>query len=566
MIKLKKPNLLKYFPYSEIRDMQKIVLEKLENNWDKYKYFILDLPTGAGKSAIAKAICGAFNTAFLVTATKQLQDQYIRDFPNGDVVSIKGKANYKCIYGDKLNCEMGPCMVNKDLLRECKFNKSCPYFNQRDEALASNTVLTSYQYFLRAMDCAGFWKPRDVLILDECHLLEQQVTQWASTFLSPIELHTKYNIFDGVDPQIFMVYSVAPETSGFKANEKWLRVIWELITAKRKELYEDIANTINASGKPMPNDPNWLSEDELDELSSTNKEYYELDKYFRRLDVFFKLSDSEKANWIIEPQDSGLIMQPVNIDNLFKYYMDQWGKEKIIFMSATILDTAGFCNELKLPKDKTAIIKMDPIFEPEKSPIIYYPTGNMSYQYLDSTIPNIIENVKKILAMHPNEKGIIHTGNYKIAKAICEGIDNPRLIMKDEDGNNEKLLKKHSKSSEATVLVSPSLTTGADLKDDLSRFQIFVKMPFGSLADKRVQKKMEISNTWYVSEMFRSFVQACGRSTRSEEDWSITYVLDTSFYKWIYQYRSWFSKQFLKRIIWKKDEFDRNNFKEKVEN
>jgi len=541
-----------------MRDTQQEVLEKLKANWNKYRYFVLELPTGFGKSAIAKTICSSYDNAFLVTATKQLQDQYIKDFPDGDVVSIKGKANYSCIYGKGLSCECGPCMVNKDLLKECRFNRSCPYYTQRDDALSANTCLTSYQYFLRAMDCAGFWKSRDVLIFDECHLLEQQVTQWASTFLSPAELHGKYNIFEDVDPQIFMAYSVAPEESGFKANEKWLRVIWELIMQKRKELYEDIASTLNVSGKLMPNDPNWLSEDELDELASTHKEYYELDKYYRRLDVFFKLSDSEKDNWLIEPQDNGIMMQPVNIDNLFQYYMNQWGKEKVIFMSATILDVAGFCNELKLPKDQTAIIRMDPVFEPLKSPIIYYPTGNMNYQSIDSTMSKIIENVKTILAMHPNEKGIIHTGNYKIAKAICENIDNPRLIMKDNDGNNEKLLKRHSRSSEATVVVSPSLTTGADLKDDLSRFQIIVKLPWPSLQDKRVQKKIEISDNWYVGEMFRAFVQACGRSTRSEEDWSTTYVLDNAFYNWIYKYKHWFSKKFLQRIVWKKDEYIKN--------
>jgi len=84
---------------------------------------------------------------------------------------------------------------------------------------------------------------------------------------------------------------------------------------------------------------------------------------------------------------------------------------------------------------------------------------------------------------------------------------------------------------------------------------IIVKLPWPSLQDKRVQKKIEINNDWYTAEMFRSFVQACGRSTRSEDDWSVTYVLDTSFYSWIYKYKHWFSKKFLQRIIWKKYEY-----------
>ena len=39
---------IKNFPYKEIRDGQKEVLEKLKNNWDKYRYFILKLPTSFG--------------------------------------------------------------------------------------------------------------------------------------------------------------------------------------------------------------------------------------------------------------------------------------------------------------------------------------------------------------------------------------------------------------------------------------------------------------------------------------------------------------------------------------
>jgi Rad3-related DNA helicase len=298
--------------------------------------------------------------------------------------------------------------------------------------------------------------------------------------------------------------------------------------------------------------PDDLTEEELDELVSTHKDYYEIDKLFKRLHVFF--SSKDKESWIIEPENDGLNIQPVNIGNLFFKYVNTWATNKVIFMSATILDIKGFCEELGLPKEQTAIIRMEPTFDPQKSPIIYYPTGHMNYKALDNTIPKIIESVKDILAKHPNDKGIIHTGNYKIAKAIHEGVNDSRLIMKDDDGNNEKLLRRHTKSSLPTVLVSPSLTTGADLKDELSRFQIMVKLPWPSLADKRVKKKIEINDDWYAAEMFRSFIQASGRSTRSEEDWSTTYVLDSSFYHWTFKFKKWFPQQYLKRIVWKRED------------
>jgi Rad3-related DNA helicase len=537
---------LSKLPYKKMRDIQKEVLEKLKNNESKYRYFIIEAPTGTGKSAIAKTICASTDKAFLITATKQLQDQYESDFRDGTITSIKGRANYKCAYNSKLNCEIGPCLVNKDLLNECKRNMVCPYYNIRQEALGNNTALTSYQYFLRSTECGRFWKPRNTIIFDECHLLESQITQWAGMQLLPRELHEKYSIFEGVPFDQFTILSAPPDQSGYANNRRWLNEIWYLVKKRRTELFADIQLTLD--GK----DPDDLTEEELDELASTHKDYYELDKLFKRMSVFFESNDQD--TWIIEPENDGLTIQPVNIGNLFNQYVDKWATGKIIFMSATILDTVGFCKELGLPKEKTAIIRMEPTFPPENSPIIYYPTGQMSYANLDNTIPKIIDAVIEILDKHPNEKGIIHTGNYKIAKAIYDNVNSSRLIMKtNNDESNEFLLKKHMSSDQPTVLVSPSLTTGADLKDDLSRFQIVVKLPFLSLADKRVQKKIKQNEQWYVAEMFRTFVQACGRSTRSDDDWSTTYVLDSSFYYWVLKYRNWFPKQFLKRIVWKKD-------------
>ncbi|MFW6007970.1 MAG: helicase C-terminal domain-containing protein [archaeon] len=535
------------FPYENIRDAQKEILEKLQENWDKYRYFVLEAPTGVGKSAIAKTIAASNRNAFLITATKQLQDQYVVDFPDGGIQSIKGRANYTCAYNDRLNCEVGPCMVNKDIYKECKGENICPYYTKRDKALKANIALTSYAYFLRAMDCAGFWKSRDILILDECHLLESQITQWASVFLSPRELNLKYNIFSDVGFDKFTYLTAPPEQSGYEANEKWLSTIWDLIVKKRNELYKDLEGVLN--GKK----PDELTEDDLDELASGHKDYYDIDKLFKKVNAFFEASD--KDGWLIEPEEDGLTISPVNVGNLFKFYMDEWADKKVIFMSATILDVAGFCNEIGLPKEETGIIRVNPTFDPKKSPIVYNPVGAMNYANIDNTLPKIVKEVDKILDLHPNEKGIIHTGNYKIAEFIHEQAKSNRVIMKEEEETNEQLMYRHMNSKKPTVLVSPSLTTGADLKDELSRFQIIVKLPWVSLADKRVKKKIEQSDTWYAAEMFRSFVQACGRSTRSKDDWSTTYVFDNSFYKWIYKYRHWFPKQFHDRIIWKKDKY-----------
>ncbi|MNM62397.1 ATP-dependent DNA helicase DinG [compost metagenome] len=523
------------FPFKEIRPQQKTVLEKLQKSWenDSYKFYVCELPTGFGKSPVAQAIGMTVDDTFLLTVTKQLQDQYVKDFGSKKVVSLKGKANYPCNVKDGLNVECGPCTVDKNLLKECKSNGICAYYKQRDRALAAQIAVTSTQFFLYSTTCGRYWKPRDTIIVDECHLLEQTLVQWATTLISPKELKEEYDMF---------VPDYVP-ASGYVDNKEWLEEIWNIVVGRRAELQEEVKDMLD--GK----DPNLLSEDELEEIISSHGMYYKIDKIYKKLEVFFE--SPKKYSWLCEPQDDGLVVTPVEIKDIFQRYVRRMAKNKIVFMSATILDLPGFCKNLGIKKEEVGLIRVESEFPPEKSPIIYKPSGSMSFKNIESSIPKIIENVKEILLKNPNDKGIIHSGNYRLAQAIVDGVSDSRLLIKNEGENNESLMKRHIDSKKPTVLISPSLTTGADLKDDLSRWQIVVKLPFMSLADPRVVEKMKSDQDWYVSEMFRTFVQATGRSTRSEDDWSTTYVLDPLLYQYIFKYRKWFPPSFLKRIIWK---------------
>jgi Rad3-related DNA helicase len=77
-------------------------------------------------------------------------------------------------------------------------------------------------------------------------------------------------------------------------------------------------------------------------------------------------------------------------------------------------------------------------------------------------------------------------------------------------------------------LISPSLHLGVDLKDDYSRFQIIVKVPYPDLTDKRVARKKEMDPNWYTWSTVLRLVQSYGRSVRSAEDHATTYILDAS--------------------------------------
>ncbi len=164
-------------------------------------------------------------------------------------------------------------------------------------------------------------------------------------------------------------------------------------------------------------------------------------------------------------------------------------------------------------------------FPVENRPIIFSPAGSMSYKNIDKTLPVMSEMIKEILNNHKSEKGIIHTHSTKIAKYLKYNVKNKRLLLAHGE-NREEMLKKHINSKTPTVLISPSMSEGVDLKGELSAFQILCKMPYPYLGDKVVKKKMNRWKWWYTTQTIRTIIQSVGRSIRSEKDKAVTYILD----------------------------------------
>jgi Rad3-related DNA helicase len=68
-----------------------------------------------------------------------------------------------------------------------------------------------------------------------------------------------------------------------------------------------------------------------------------------------------------------------------------------------------------------------------------------------------------------------------------------------------EMLNKHIDSVNATVIVSSSMVEGVDLKDDLSRFQIIMKIPYPSLASNKIKKRMKTNKDYYNYKTFQMY-------------------------------------------------------------
>lgn len=121
---------------------------------------------------------------------------------------------------------------------------------------------------------------------------------------------------------------------------------------------------------------------------------------------------------------------------------------------------------------------------------------------------------------------------YKIGRYLKDNIRSKRLLIHGSEDRVQKL-QEHISSKEPTVLISPSMQEGVDLKDDLSRFQIICKIPYPYLGDKIVKKRMHRWPWWYPLQTAKTIVQSVGRSVRSFDDHAVSYILDadwTRFY------------------------------------
>ena len=71
------------------------------------------------------------------------------------------------------------------------------------------------------------------------------------------------------------------------------------------------------------------------------------------------------------------------------------------------------------------------------------------------------------------------------------------------------------------------MNEGVDLPGDKCRFQIIYKMPYPSISDKQIKARKSVEKKWYDYQTAISLVQTYGRGMRSEDDYCVTYFIDS---------------------------------------
>lgn len=439
-------------------------------------------------------------------------------------------------------------------LKEQKEWRPCEYFDQLNMALTSSHSIFNYSIFLSLLPYKKSLPEKDLLVLDEGHLLETEIVKYRGLTISKRRWKRYIHHLKIID-------------YGYDDIERWIDFLIELETEMltltgNSELIESFSierrvkyNYNGKSSSKGRKNKKTISASELFDSDQEIAEKYDAASQGSVSSLGDELAvdairDTERltrtinnilanpTNWIVSEITKEIYevvkveLKPLDISPHCKAVFEKCSKTLI--MSATILNYKAFCRSVGLSTDEVKFLQIQSDFPAEKRPIYPLNIAYLNYGSLQSAEVkfSITRTIDNLLSLHGKNKGIIHTTSYDQLNFIKDNISQAnarRLLVTDPDIQRDEVISQHANSTKPTVLISPSLHTGLDLKDELSRFQIITKVPYPNKSDRWTNAKRDVDEEWYYWQTALKLVQAYGRSVRSKDDWAKTYILDSAF-------------------------------------
>jgi Rad3-related DNA helicase len=473
--------LSKLFPQSlEPRPGQLLALQEIKKAFDAGKrFFVLEGPTGFGKSAVAKAVLNLCGRGFLTSPLNTLVTQCSQD-PTLELTEVRGQSTYKCKVFKNVDCETAGDFF-PDHSERC-----ADYILARNAFWTAHHSVTNLHYLFYASPIEGGVYPRDVLIIDEAHNLEETLISMGRRTISPKlvkEVEGRPFEFPGQDKELLDRTSVS----------KWLK-------------YFD-----NSLGH--------VRHDKVD--PKQQREYESL-----RQSIDFTLNC---GNWIAWKEKGNLVIAPLSAARAAKDLFRC--ADRVLFMSATMGDIPVFLKNLGINEGAAGIYKAECSFRPENRKIFFRGFGSMSKAKGQPGLVPMLHECSNILRARPEERGIIHCNSVELQQLVFEYLEREfgRRILTHRSGSDRNEGVRRLRQSPNGVLCAVAMVEGLDLKYDASRFCIFAKVPWRDLNDPYVARRKQQSEDWYLNQTALALVQGSGRVVRTETDHGDTFIFDSSF-------------------------------------
>lgn len=494
-------------------------------------------PPGVGKSLLNLAYARVRGGRTLIlTATKGLQQQYLRDAASMGMLDVRGQSNYRCVAVDKggslqmfgypgATCDLGPCHAKVTCIE--KTTNRCHYYNAIASASKAKVVVTNYDFWLNAgrntdPNVLGTF---DLLILDEAH-----------------DARNKLADFCAVEINLEMLRRYVPKLPFPKTADGV--GVWATWASDTVRLIEGmLSNRENELSTPASSAPTTQSS-----ARGHISQHVELTSLARSLSALAGAGKWQNANqpkrnarmpgltsdWVSEETRHGIRWAPLWGHHYAERYLFR-GIPRVVLTSATI--TEDSLAYLGISKAESDFIEVKSSFIAKRRPIYYVdtmhvgkveiPAVRLSHRMDDTQRRAWMGLIDEWIDLRLHWKGIIHSVSYGRALEIIRDSRHSAIMMTHRDSRDlPAALERFRASPAPCILVSPSLTEGVDFPYDACRHTIIGKVPFIDTRSPLIKARVAADREYGNDVAAVSIMQGVGRGMRAPDDTNETLIAD----------------------------------------
>lgn len=544
----------------QVEDINRVMTAFLD---DGFKTVVLSAPTGTGKSIIGAVVAEAIHAirhpdmnsgaSFLLTPTIVLQEQYQTSFASPDPLDtkfrlIKGQNNFTCT---ALSTATEPQTAEACAIRlfqkESLFQMiqehcdGCEYQHMRKMRDKARHLICNYSYYFIDRMYMELMAKRTVCVFDEAHMINDLFTEHNAIYFSDSRLKKMVEEVNEtlslVDPNVFkLLREVCGDLmQGEITQENYMESLVKLADA-----YGQITEAANAQAERAIHDHKKYLK-----LSKLSKKYFGLGCKIGDLIQYNypHAFEFKERNPKYGQNENEISVKPIFVSDMF---------DKLINAEFNLLMSATFSKqyaERTLTLENSTHIRLAPSFPRENKKVIFFKPQNLNYTSLKD--PKVVKALQatcyEIVAHHVSrgERGLVLAPSFALTEGIAQALDGANVGARIfEHKRGEKLadvIGRFTRFKDGpAVLLTPAGFEGLDMHGDLSRFQIIVKAPFGSLGEARMKKILDVWPDIYSLLCTMKLVQGAGRSVRGPTDWATTYMLDSNIQRlWTAKNMEW---------------------------
>lgn len=481
------------------------------------RFHLICAPTGFGKSPtyIASALLNEGRTCIL-TSTKGLQEQLIKDFREVGLVDVRGMNSYPCIAWEDFNltrdtkCNNGPCHARIP----CKHkNGGCLYYDAFRAACGSRIIITNYSYYMHINRFSEGLGNFSLLILDEAHDAPDELSSFASVVLDTADLGALLD--DGRHPE--------PKRATYGEWRKWA-IDGAAVCDNRFNQSSDRIRDAAERGRSIP--------------QHVLYRVGQLKQLKRKLDTVATMS----GEWCISREGRELKFEPVWPRQFAEPFLFR-STEKVVLYSATIRPKTAHL--LGIGLDQFEFHDYPSSFPVERRPVIHVPTISVVHSTSDEEYEQWVNRVDQIIRQRLDRKGIIHTTSYARRDVLVNSSEFRGKMLWHGSDETAATVEKFRRSPSPLILVSPSLTTGWDFPYADCQYQIIGKVPFPDFTSiiAKAREKVDPGYGKYVAA--QTLVQTTGRGMRAADDQCETIIIDDNVAWFVRRDREYFPSWWL---------------------